>query len=114
MINMSYCRFQNTLLALREAKNHLIDMSNGGEEPLSGDEKEACISLAQESISFLRDLLENEVDRNDLNIWAFTSSGSTDLIIGAVESICEQAANNAEDEEEDEDEDEIEDVRQGK
>lgn len=89
MVNMSYCRFQNTLLALRECKQHLQEMANGAEEALSRDEKGACVELAKEAISFLRDLLENEVDKDDLNIWAFTSHQSTDLIVGAVEYLCE-------------------------
>ena len=91
MINMSYCRFHNTLLALREAKNHLIDMSNGGEEPLSGDEKEACINLLAEAADLLV-MFDCDVDIQ------------MDGIIDSVNLMCEQA----------EDEDEIEDVRQGK
>lgn len=53
-INMSYCRFQNTLLAVKECAGDLGDMIDGHGEPLSREERRACVELAEEMIEFLR------------------------------------------------------------
>ena len=41
MINMSYCRFQNTCLALAECEHDLVGIMQDGDTPLEGDELRA-------------------------------------------------------------------------
>lgn len=44
-INMSYCRFQNTLLALEECRDALEDAGPDPFEELSNDERKAAKKL---------------------------------------------------------------------
>lgn len=63
MINMSYCRFHNTNLALEEC---LEDLVNG--QPLSEDELYECKSLFENVVDFL-DGEFIEIDRDAFNEW---------------------------------------------
>lgn len=63
MINMSYCRFHNTNLALEEC---LEDLVNG--QPLSEDELYECKSLFENVVDFLEGEFI-EIDRNAFNEW---------------------------------------------
>ena len=58
MINMSYCRFHNTLYAMRECLDALRD----GEE-LSAEEKRCAYALFSETMQFLYD--QGVLDPND-------------------------------------------------
>jgi hypothetical protein len=44
-MNMSYCRFRNTLIALRECEESFSDTMNNPLDELSEDEKKAAKSL---------------------------------------------------------------------
>lgn len=63
MINMSYCRFHNTNLALEEC---LEDLVNG--QPLSEDELYECKCLFENVVDFLEGEFI-EIDRNAFNEW---------------------------------------------
>jgi hypothetical protein len=93
-INMSYCRFQNTLLAVRECAGDLGEMIEGQGAPFSRSERKACIELAEEMIEFLRMLDEASgvglSDDEDIRVGDLDcSTGRIEL---AVDSICEMAA----------------------
>ena len=45
MSNMSYCRFHNTLLALRDCRHILDEMPYAEHDPLSEDELQSSIEL---------------------------------------------------------------------
>ena len=101
-INMSYCRFQNTLLAVRECAGDLGDMMNGQGEPLSREERRACVALAEEMIEFLR-MLDESSDSglsDDEDIRVGDLDCSTDRIENAVDSISAMAGSD--DDEDDE------------
>lgn len=101
-INMSYCRFQNTLLAVKECAGDLGDMIEGRGEPLSREERKACVELAEEMIEFLRMLDDSSggglSDDEDIRVGDLDCS--TDRIENAVDSICATAG--SEDDEDDE------------
>ena len=61
MSNMSYCRFHNTDLDLRDCENELSEMieTPRGEQALSDDELRAAKSLAVRCFSIVRMLVEN-------------------------------------------------------
>ena len=101
-INMSYCRFQNTLLAVKECAGDLGDMIEGQGEPLSREERKACVELAEEMIEFLRMLDESSggglSDDEDIRVGDLDCS--TDRIENAVDTISAMAG--SEDDEDDE------------
>jgi hypothetical protein len=58
---MSYCRFHNTLLDLRDCHGAIMEMAGGeveGGEKLSRDELRAAKDLAIEAVRFLETLAE--------------------------------------------------------
>ena len=57
-MNMSYCRFQNTVLALQQCQ---ADWDGDGEYPLSRDEQRAKKQLIQ----MCRDIAEMEDEEDD-------------------------------------------------
>ena len=61
MANMSYCRFENTEIALNECLNAL-DEAIDGENELSEDEYMACRRLFK---TFVNYLYENDIIGND-------------------------------------------------
>ena len=63
MINMSYCRFHNTNLALDECLEDLVDG-----QPLSEEELYECKSLFENVVDFL-DGEFIEIDRDAFNEW---------------------------------------------
>ena len=100
-INMSYCRFQNTLLAVRECAGDLGEMIDGQGEPLSREERSACVNLAEEMIEFLRMLDECSggglSDDDDIRVGDLDCS--TDRIENAVDSISAMAGSEDDDDE---------------
>lgn len=64
MSNMSYCRFQNTLIDLRVCRRALTEIFNHASDPLSTDELEAAGDLAGEAATIVEALVEQMV--NDL------------------------------------------------
>ena len=98
-INMSYCRFQNTLLALKECASDLGEMIEGQGEPFSREERRACVSLAEEMIEFLRMLDESTGGglSDDEDIRVSDLDCPTDRIEFAVDTICEMAGSEYED-----------------
>lgn len=100
-INMSYCRFQNTLLAVQECSADLGNMLEGQGETLSREERRACVELAEEMIEFLRMLDECSSDglSDDEDICVVDLDCSTDRIKNAVDAISAMAGS-----EDDEDE----------
>ena len=101
-INMSYCRFQHTLLAVKECAGDLGDMIEGRGEPLSREERKACVELAEEMIEFLRMLDESSggglSDDEDIRVGDLDCP--TERIENAVETISAMAG--SEDDEDDE------------
>lgn len=64
-INMSYCRFQNTLEALKECRDALYDAGPDPFAELSKEEARAArwlIAAAPELLEALRDLVQFEAD----------------------------------------------------
>ena len=51
-VNMSYCRFENTLAALREAREWLLDFDEGESNAI---ERQALRDLQHECIKFAND-----------------------------------------------------------
>lgn len=101
-INMSYCRFQNTLLAVKECAGDLGDMIEGRGEPLSREERNAAVRLAEEMISFLQMLDETSLDglSDDPDTQVCELDCSDERIEAAIATICEMAG--SEDDEDDE------------
>lgn len=61
MANMSYCRFHNTLLDLRDCHGAMMELAAGeaeGGEKLSREELRAAKELAIEAVRFLETLAE--------------------------------------------------------
>ncbi|MBT2748358.1 MULTISPECIES: hypothetical protein [unclassified Lysobacter] len=58
MANMSYCRFHNTLHALRDCDHVLGDMVDGDPERLSAEELEATKELATTCLNIVQMLAE--------------------------------------------------------
>lgn len=67
MANMSYCRFHNTNLDMRDCIDALYD----GEE-LSDDEFKACRNMFGNVLEFLEDNNICEVDWNQFEYWLDT------------------------------------------
>ena len=66
MANMSYCRFQNTLLAMRECFNALRDEGIAGIE--SSDEREAAEALVKLAQKFIDEYNSNESDEGEIDL----------------------------------------------
>lgn len=58
MTNMSYCRFQNTLLDLRDCREALLNL-----EPMSKEEFSALKSMAPVLTEMVQHLLEYDIIR---------------------------------------------------
>ncbi|WP_064746388.1 hypothetical protein [Lysobacter antibioticus] len=58
MSNMSYCRFQNTAIALRDCEHALEEMTDGDPEKLSGDELSAAKQLVASCVNIVQRLAE--------------------------------------------------------
>ena len=61
MMNMSYCRFENTLKALQEARKTWRDFEKGEIEPLSESELQSLKDLMHEMSSFLEEVFETDL-----------------------------------------------------
>lgn len=85
MINMSYCRFQNTLLALRECRNAFVELQSEGGAPLSRDELAAAKRLLIEAAEMLTDVTGNECEIGE------------DDIVAAIDDVQTWATDNASD-----------------
>ena len=100
-INMSYSRFQNTLLAVKECAGDLGNMIEAQGEPLSREERRACVNLAAEMIEFLRMLDDASggglSDDEDIRVGDLDCS--TDRIEHAVDTICATAGSEDDDDE---------------
>jgi len=103
-INMSYCRFQNTLLAVKECSGDLGDMIEGQGEPFSREERKACVELVEEMVEFLRMLDDASGGglSDDEDIRVSDLDCPTDRIENAVD--CVSAAAGSEDDDEDNEE----------
>ena len=101
-VNMSYCRFRNTLLAVRECAGDIGDMIEGRGEAFSREERKACVELAEEMIEFLQMLDESSGGglSDDEDIRVSDLDCSTDRIENAVD--CVSAMAGSEDDEDDE------------
>lgn len=66
MANMSYCRFQNTLQALRACFNALRDEGIAGIE--SSDEREAAEALVKLARKFIDEYNSNESDEGEIDL----------------------------------------------
>jgi len=66
MANMSYCRFQNTLLAMRECFNALQDEGIAGIE--SSDEREAAEALVKLARKFIDKYNSSESDEGEIDL----------------------------------------------
>jgi len=98
MSNMSYCRFQNTLLDLQDCRVALEEMTTGNEGPLSRDELRAAKALAQEAADLLQLL-------SDYSGQSFEDLIDTDGFSDAIEQInAEAKSENFEDDCDDENE----------
>lgn len=67
MANMSYCRFHNTNMDMRDCINALYD----GEE-LSDDEAIACKNMFESILEFFEENDVCEVDWDEFNEWLGT------------------------------------------
>lgn len=65
MINMSYCRFHNTNMAVCECIDALTE-----NEALNADERIACINLFNNVINYLEDEGVIESDPDAFDEWA--------------------------------------------
>ena len=67
MANMSYCRFHNTNLDMRDCIDALYDG-----EALSDGEFIACRNMFENNLEFFGRKNKNKEDRNEFNNWSDT------------------------------------------
>ncbi len=96
-MNMSYCRFQNTLAAFKECTEDIGDMMEGRSEALSREERRACCQLAEEALTFLQLLCQaspNADWQDDDGTTIEDYDISDDAIESSVNAICETAGSD--------------------